>query len=50
MVREISKSETRWIYLTNTLQPRGLIVELDLNRFISDYYSSSVFPNMAFNI
>lgn len=37
MVREISKSETRWIYLMNTLTPSGLNVELDVNCFISDY-------------
>lgn len=37
MVREIPKSETKWIYLTNTLQPAGLNVELDLNCFTSDY-------------
>lgn len=37
MVREISKNETRWIYLMNTLTPAGLIVELDINCFISDY-------------
>lgn len=37
MVREISKSETRWIYLMYMLTPNGLNVELDVNCFISDY-------------
>ena len=37
MVREISKSETKWIFLTNTLSPRGLNIELDLNCFISNH-------------
>lgn len=37
MVREISKSETKWIFLTNTPSPRGLNIELDLNCFISNH-------------
>lgn len=36
-VRELSKCETKWIYLTDTLSPRGMNVELDLNCFISDF-------------
>lgn len=36
-VRELSKCETKWIYLTDTLNERGMNVKLDLNCFISDY-------------
>lgn len=37
LVRELSKKETEWIYLTDSLAPRGLNVDLDLNCFISNY-------------
>lgn len=37
LVCEISKQETRWIFLMNTLTPNGMNVELDVNCFISDY-------------
>lgn len=37
MVQEISKRESHWIFLTNTLCPNGLNIELDLNCFISNY-------------
>ena len=36
MVRDLSKRETLWIYLLDTLTPKGLNVELDVNCFISD--------------
>ena len=35
-VRELSKSETRWIFLTESLAPKGMNIELDINCFISD--------------
>lgn len=37
LVRELSKRETKWIFLTDTLAPKGLDIELDINCFISDY-------------
>lgn len=37
MVWEISKCETQWIFMTNTLSPNGLNIDLDLNCFISYY-------------
>lgn len=37
IVRELSKCETQWIFLTNTLSPNGMNIDLDLNCFISDY-------------
>lgn len=37
MVRELSKRETQSIYLTDSLTPRGLNIDLDLSCFISDY-------------
>lgn len=36
-VRELSKRETYWIFLLDTLSPKGLNVELDINCFIDDY-------------
>lgn len=36
IVRDLSKRETQWIFLTDTLSPRGLNIELDINCFISD--------------
>lgn len=36
-VRDLSQRETKWIFLLNTLTPRGLKIELDLNCFISKY-------------
>ena len=35
-VRELSKRETNWIFLTDVLTPKGLNIELDINCFISD--------------
>ena len=35
-VRELSKCETKWIYLTESLAPKGMNIELDINCFISD--------------
>ena len=35
-IRELSKRETNWIFLTDVLVPKGLNVELDINCFISD--------------
>lgn len=37
MIREISKRETEWLFLTNTLSPNGLNIDLDLNCFISNH-------------
>lgn len=37
LVRELSKRETQWILLVDTLLPKGLNVDLDINCFISDY-------------
>lgn len=37
MVREISKRESLWIFLANTLSPNGMNIELNLNCFISNY-------------
>lgn len=31
------KRESQWIFLTNTLSPNGLNIEIDLNCFISNY-------------
>lgn len=36
-VRDLSKRETNWIFLTDSLQPKGLNVDLDINAFISNY-------------
>lgn len=36
-VRDLSKYETNWIYLTDTSYPKGMNVELNLICFISDY-------------
>lgn len=37
IVRELSKRETQWIFMTNTFCPNGMNIDLDLNCFISDY-------------
>lgn len=37
LVRGLSKQETQWIFLVDTLSPKGLNVDLDINCFISDY-------------
>lgn len=37
IVRELSKRETQWIFLTETLSPKGLNVDLGVDCFISDY-------------
>lgn len=37
LVRDLSRRETQWIFLADTLSPRGLNVDLDINCFISDY-------------
>lgn len=36
-IRELSKSESRWIFEMCTLSPRGLNIDFDLNCFISDF-------------
>lgn len=36
IIRELSKRETHWIFLTDILSPKGLYIELDINCFISD--------------
>lgn len=36
-VRDLSKLETQWIYSVDTLAPKGLNIDLDINCFISDY-------------
>lgn len=37
-VRELSKCETKWIDLTNTLSLRGMNIKLDMNCFIRDFF------------
>ena len=37
LVRDLSKRETQWIFSVDTLSPRGLNVDLDINCFISDF-------------
>lgn len=37
IVRELSKRETQWIFMADTLSPKGLNIELNINCFISDY-------------
>lgn len=37
IIRDLSKKETQWIFLTDTLSPKGLNIELDINCFISDF-------------
>lgn len=36
-IRELSKSESKWIFQMGTLAPNGLNIEFDLNCFISDF-------------
>lgn len=36
-VRDLSRRETRWIYLLKSLAPKGLNIELALNCFINDF-------------
>ena len=37
MRREISRNETEWIFKMDTLKPKGMNVELDVNCFLEDY-------------
>lgn len=37
MVRGLSKRETKWIYMTDMLTPKGLNIEINIHCFISDY-------------
>lgn len=50
MVREISKSETRWIYLVDTFQAKGLNMELDLNCFIIIMVTLAYYPALSCNV
>lgn len=36
IVKELPKRETKWIFHTDTLAPKGFNVELEINSFISD--------------
>lgn len=35
--KKISQNETKWIYLLESLQPKGLNLDIDLNCFISNF-------------
>lgn len=41
--RDLSQRETKWIFLLNTMTPRGVNIELDLHFFISNYYICFIF-------
>ena len=47
-LREVSWNETEWIFRLDTLKPRGMNVELDVNCFLEDFwwfgYSTLHFP------
>lgn len=36
MVREVSRLETKWIYLAQTYAPFGMNIEWDMNAFINN--------------
>lgn len=36
LVRDLSKRETQWIFIADTLYPKGINIDLDINCFISD--------------
>ena len=37
MRREVSRNETEWIFKMDTLKPKGMNIELDVNCFLEDY-------------
>lgn len=37
IVRDLSQRETQYIFMVDTLAPKGLNIDLDINCFISDY-------------
>lgn len=36
---KVSRNETKWIYLLDSLQPRGINLDIDLNCLISNFWS-----------